>query len=127
MYQHKSVFPGVAASAINPNQLVKLVDGERRVAPIASHNEEPIGIAFASSGVGEGAAIPEEMSLAEGVAGASLGGGARVMIGSTNGALVLAAGASGVTRFSVGHTTRPAAAGEVITVRVAPRQLSNLI
>lgn len=124
---HREVFPGIAASVVQPRQLVKLVDGERRVAPIASTNELPLGLALGSAGIGENVAVPEPGSIVKAIAGASLGGGAEVQIGSSNGALVLAAGASGVTKFSVGQTVAATAAGEVVSVRVNPRQLSNLI
>jgi hypothetical protein len=59
-------------------------------------------------------------------AAASVGAGAAVAVASANGAVGPAAAASGVARWEVGTTLSPAAAGEIVSVFINPRQTGAL-
>lgn len=122
-----AAFPGIAAAALLPYQPVALATTvERGVLPCASTNQQPIGVTHATAASGRPVAVHEYPEIVEAIAGASLGGGVAVMVGSANGALVPAAAASGSPRFSVGQSLGPAAAGETFSLYVNPRQISGL-
>lgn len=124
---HRNAYPGLAASAINSRVPVGRAAGERAVVPVATSGAEPFGISLASAAQGEAVTVLDHHSVAKAVAAASLGGGAPLGVASTNGALGPIAGASGVARFQVGISEHAAAAGEVVSVFVNPRQLSGLV
>lgn len=65
--------------------------------------------------------------VAKGIAGASMGAGAFVGVGSTNGVLAplaaVAAGPTGAARYAVGITMKNAAIGDIIPVFLTPQQI----
>ncbi len=100
----------------------------RAVVPVASNNLRPQGfVGNASAAQGEAVTVYGEGSIVEAVAAASIGAGGEVGVGSTNGDLGIVAGASGVTRWACGQALEDVAAGEVFSVYVKTRQVSNLI
>lgn len=124
-------FPGIAASAIADRQVVTLNTGavDRSVLPCSgATNQVPHGIECrgATALQGEGVTIADRGNYAKAVAAASLGAGVEIAVVGATRSLGLAAGASGSTRYSVGQSMNAAAAGEVFTLYVNPRQLSGL-
>lgn len=118
--------PVFAASPINPKTFVRWDTSDRKVLPLATNSQEPLGAVHATALTGEGLAVHETKSIVKAVAAASLGAGADLMVASTNGALgPAAAGASGVVRWRVGVSQEAAAAGETFSVYVNPRQISG--
>ncbi len=124
-------FPGIAASHVQDRQVVVLTTGatERGVMPCSgATNQLPHGIECrgASALQGEGVTIAAAGEYAKAIAAASLGAGAEIAVVGATRSLGLGAGASGGARYSVGQSVTPAAAGEVFTLYVNPRQLSGL-
>lgn len=121
--------PGVkAASLINPQFVVSLDTVADQVVPIATNNVRPLAVnGDASVAQGEAITVYGQNNIVKVKAVASLGAGAEVGVASTNGQLNAIAGASGITRWSVGQSLSAAGAGEVFSLYVNPRQLSNLI
>lgn len=118
--------PVFAASNINPKTFVRFVAAERSVEPLATNSLESAGAVHATALRGEALAIHEDKTVVKAIAGASLGAGAAVMVGTANGALIpAAAGASGVVRYRVGVSQEAAAAGETFSVYVSQRQISG--
>jgi hypothetical protein len=126
---HEKPFPGIAATNIGALVPVKLdPSGQRKVAPVGSAGEAAFGVtgnSVASSG--QGVTVHEQGAVVEAIAGASLGIGAELALGSTNGALVVAAGASGSAKHAVGVAMDPALPGETFSLYVRPRQISGLV
>jgi hypothetical protein len=126
---HRTSFPGIAASAIAAGQPVTLASGgDRHVAPIATANVQPLGVALASAvNPGEGVAVLDRGNTEIVIAAASLGRGAEigVLAGTTSFGPVSAASGSAV--FSVGQSVSAAAAGEEFSLYINPRQLSGLV
>lgn len=122
---HRGAFPGLAASAIDAHQAVRLVDAERGVAPANAGNQEPFGVALATAAQGEAVTAHDVGNVVKAVAGASLGAGANVGVTGATASLSPIAGASGVIRFSVGKSVTAAATGEVFSLYVNPQQLSD--
>lgn len=127
---HTNGFPGIAASAIAMGAVVGLDVGDvqRQVLPLATVNAEPHGIALASA-VNPGDGIPVINRIGDVIkvtAIASLGHGADVGIASTNGGLGPITGASGVVKWRVGRAVTAAAASEVFSLYVSPRELGGL-
>lgn len=115
-------YPGLAASAIQDRQLVYITTGERAVAPCASGGQEPHGIEGrgASAAQGEGVTIFGDGNYAKAIAAASLGAAANVgCVGATRSLGIVASGA-----WRAGKSVTAAAAGEVFTFYVNPRQLT---
>ncbi len=123
----KDPFPGLAASAIQDRQVVMLTTSERGDIPagasVVPHGIESRG---ASAAQGEGVTIADRGNYAKAIAAASLGAGADIAVVGATRSLGLAAGASGVIKWAVGQSVTAAAAGEVFTLYVNPRQLSGL-
>jgi hypothetical protein len=121
-------FPGIAASAIQDRQVVALTTSERGVIPMSGGTSIAFGIECrgASALQGEGVTIALRGECAKAVAAASLGAGADIAVVGATRSLGLAAGASGLARWTVGQSLTAAAAGEVFTLYVNPRQLSGL-
>jgi hypothetical protein len=129
--------PMIAASAINDRQAVQLTASalERQVLPIATVNVEPYGIAMASAGAAGASTNPQltpacpvidDGNIVKVTAAASLGVGADIVVGSTNGGFAPAsAGASGILMWRVGKSLSAANAGEVFSLHVKPRQISG--
>lgn len=125
----KHPYPGLAASAIQDRQVVMITTSERGVIPCSGATAQlPHGIEArgASALQGEGVTIAGHGEYAKAVAAASLGAGADIAVVGATRSLGLAAGASGSARYSVGQSVTAAAAGEVFTLYVNPRQLSGL-
>ncbi len=124
----KHPFPGIAASAIQDRQVVALTTSERGVIPMSGGTSIAFGIECrgASAAQGEGVTIADRGEYAKAVAAASLGAGQDIAVVGATRSLGLAAGASGLARWSVGQSVTAAAAGEVFTLYVNPRQLSGL-
>ncbi len=121
-------FPGLAASAIQDRQVVALTTAERGVIPLAGATSPAFGIECrgASAAQGEGVTIALRGECAKAIAAASLGAGADIAVVGATRSLGLAAGASGLARWTVGQSLTAAAAGETFTLYVNPRQLSGL-
>lgn len=129
-----------AASNLPAHAVVALDSVQNQVIQSASTNSAlPIGITGGSAGVGEAAVVYERTNIVRAIAGASLGYGAEVglatvgVASSAQGGTTLAtvtqlgpvAGASGSVVNSVGLAMEPAAAGEIFSVLINPRQLSG--
>jgi len=121
-------FPGLAASNVQPGQVVSLASGtERGIHPCASANLRPFGVAFAVATAADAVTVHPAGNIVKCIAHASVGVGAEVTVasGSATGVAPVA-GASGVERWSVGQSVTAAAAGETLSVYVHPRQLGLL-
>lgn len=128
-----------AATQILPRQAVTLVGTNRiMAAPAASMNLRPHGVngvatqGNASSvrgpvfGVDEKFTVYEELNIVKAKAGASLGAGAEVAVGSNNGTFWPVAAASlfaASGHWTVGVAMTPAAADEVFSLYVKPRKV----
>lgn len=123
-----AVLPCFAATHLGERVPVKLVEGAtaRIVAPVASLNEETIGFTQTSASSGFAVEVQAVGNIVKAVAAASVGAGADVALGSPNGALGPVAAASGVVKYKSGVSLSDAAAGEVFSVFVNPRQLSGI-
>jgi hypothetical protein len=121
-------FPGLAASAVQDRQVVGRASGtDRGVVPLATCNIAPFGITEAASrGQGDGVTVYEKSSYCKAVAAASIGRNAELGVVGATRSLGPVAGASGSVVWSAGQTVTAAAAGEVVTFYVNPRQLSGL-
>lgn len=131
--------PLKAASAIAAYLPVKFLDAasavSETVVQAASLNDLALGFTSASvASPGDPISWWQPGDVAKGIAGASMGAGALVGVGSSNGVLapVLASGlstalgsalgAAGV-RWAVGVVLKNAAAGDRVPVFVSPRQI----
>lgn len=129
-YSKQHALPFTAASDIVPYSPVILDTGaaKRQVVPVATNGIEPVGITGPATALqGEAVTVYGEGAVVEAISVASIGAGQNVAIASTNGAVGLVAGASGINRYRVGRTHEPAGAGERFSLYVSPKQLSNLI
>lgn len=127
-YNHGDPIPAVAASAIGafvPVRAASSPAGELRVVLAASLNEDVLGMTIAT------AASPGDPinviggGWAKGRACASLGAGARVVVGSTNGRLApaaLGAVASNV-KNQVGRAMVNAVDADFFAVLIEPQQI----
>jgi hypothetical protein len=127
--------PIVAGSPILPRQAVQLGGTSGLLAfPAASMNVRPFGVnGGATAGVASGAALPgetftvyEELNVVKAKAGASLGAGAEVAVGSDNGTFWPVAAASlfaASGHWTVGIAETPAGVGEVFSLYVKPRKV----
>ena len=122
----------VAASAIRQYQPVMLVGDlaagsalDNAVIPGSQAAGAYIGIARGSAGVGEPVTVDMEPGVAKAVAGASLGAGALLVAGSVNGALIVATAAAAASniKYVLGKALVNAAAGDVFSVLLQPRQI----
>jgi hypothetical protein len=119
MREHREVLPRVAASAVAAGQPVRTsASAAMQVVPLPSANQRVLGIAVATAATyNTGVAVQTE-GVAKCVAGASVGVGALLAQGSSNGALVPAITAS--AHFIVGESQGAAAAGEYFSVLLKP-------
>jgi hypothetical protein len=127
---HRTAFPGIAASAINAQQVVTFDGGDtqRQVLPAATNGVEPLGVALATAvNPGDGVTVHDAFNVVKAVACASVGAGVDVGVATSSGRLGPVTGASGVTRYRVGKTLTAAADGETFSLYVNPKQISNLI
>lgn len=122
----------IAASAVNMGQPVALLGAvtpgsavDLKVVPAASLNIDAIGIARATQAT---VGLPVQVvvqGVAKVLAGASIGQGARIAVGSTNGVVAqsaLGAVASNV-KFAVGRALVNAAAGDYFSIWVHAEQI----
>lgn len=127
--------PVVAGSPINPRTVVQLGGTSGLLAfPAGSMNVRPFGVnGAATQGLasvslpGEVFTVYEELNIVKAKAGASLGAGAEVAVGSDNGTLWPVAAASlfaASGHWAVGIAMSPAGAGETFSVYVKPRKAS---
>lgn len=125
--------PLKAASAINQNVPVTFNAAasalSETVIRAGSVNDDVLGMSIASAAAGAEVAV-SFYGVTKGVAGASLGAGARLGVGSTNGILIpltasnIASAANGTgLRYTVGRALKNAAAGDVIPIVLDPTQI----
>lgn len=116
-----------AASLVLPFQPVRLsASVAGAVVPAATWNVEAQGFnGDATVAVGGAITVYANDSIVEAIAGASVGPGADVGVGSTNGVLAPVAQASGVIRNRVGKSLEGAAAGERFSVYVNPARMAD--
>lgn len=125
-------FSWKAEGAISPvasgklaGQPVSVGTGAEQMRALAS-GIEPFGIAkCASYADGERMTVYEAGNFKKAVAAASLGYGANLGVGSTNGALGPITVASGAVAWSIGKSVSAAAAGDVFTVLIRPVKVTN--
>ena len=131
--QEGITFPGVAATGIKLWDAVVLASSatqDRAVAPVASHNQFPLGIAQASAGTG--ATLPQSVTVQGAGAILKVTAGATVAVGQdvhqTVGSSAFAgvAGASGQLRFAIGQAVSPASPGELFSLYINPRIISGI-
>lgn len=116
----------VAASNINPLIPVKADTVANQVVPLATNNVRPLGLVDATALQGAAVTVYGQDNTVKCVAVASMGAGAEVGVGSTNGNVGLITYASGTLKWALGVTRTAAGAGETISVYVNPRQLGDL-
>ena len=139
MELYRWTFPAIAASAIRAGDAVGFPVGsgglDRQVVPLASWNLEPFGVALATANYAAatppftaGVGIVDRGNTIKVAAGASLGAGADVGVATVSGSLIYGpvVGAAGTVVWRVGKAVSPAAAGEVFSLYVDPRQLSGM-
>lgn len=128
LHQDKHQFSGgLAATALIPRMPVKFAGTSAILfSPVGSWNEEPHGHTGAATHLaGEVPAVYFSQNIVKARCIASVGAGVAVGVGSTNGGVAPVAAASGVVRWQIGQTLTTAAAGEIVSVFINPRQLSG--
>lgn len=128
--RHKRAFPGINISAATiPGRTVVRLSAtgttERAVEAAGSTNVLPLGVALFDAGPGKAVTVHDENNTVKVKAAASLGVGAEIGVVSGTTSVGPLVGASGVVRHSVGQSETPAAAGEVFSLYINPRQLSG--
>lgn len=125
--------PLKAASAIAEGVPVQFLQGgsslTETVIACATYNIFQWGLTSATVITpGDPVELFQQGDVGKGIAGASLGAGCPVGVGSTNGVLapvvVAAAGASGPARFAVGIALSNAAIGDIFSVYINPVQIA---
>jgi hypothetical protein len=127
--QHRTAISALAASAMSVGQLVTydVGDTQRQVVPVSTVNVEPLGIALASAvNPGDGVTVLDRGNIVKVLAAASLGAGADVGVVGATTSLGLVAAASGVVKWAAGKSETAAAAGEVFSFLINPRQVGGL-
>lgn len=129
-----NTIPLKAASAIGQYVPVAFLAGgsalSETVIRAGSINDDVVGMTIATvASPGDEVAVAFSGQV-KGIAGASLGAGARVAVGSTNGILIPLAASGGpasvnvvATRYSVGRAAKNAAAGDLFPVILQPEQI----
>lgn len=128
---HQQAF--IAASAINPKTPVRFAGTSVLfLLPCGTNADRPFGVTGAAtagaSGLNQGETVTvfEELNIVRAVAGASMGVGQEVFLGSSNGILMPALAASLFSasgHWVVGITeSAPQAAGEIFSLYVKPRK-----
>jgi hypothetical protein len=120
---------GIAASAMAANTVVGYDTGDTQAqfVAIATVNVEPAGITRnVASNAGDPITVYDHSHVCRVTAIASLGAGADIGVASTNGALGAITGASGSVKWALGKSLTAAAAGEVFSLSIRPRQLGGL-
>src|SRR5262252_9254499 len=123
---YRWTFPAIAASAIGAGQAVLLTASalERQVIPVGSSNQEPFGVSLATANYlaatppfSAAVAVVDRGNTIKVTAGASLGVGADVVVGTTTATTTFgyympaSAQASGFVAWRVGKAVSAAAAG----------------
>lgn len=137
---YRWTFPGIAASPISAGNALNLISAtalagpvERQFVPISTTNVEPFGVALATAANAGAtppfsAAVPvvDQGNTIKVIAAASIAAGADAGIasGGTTG-FGPVVGVAGSVVWRVGKAVSPAAAGEVFSLYVSPRQLSG--
>lgn len=125
--------PLKAASAMGEGIVVGFLQGgsalTETVVAQATWNLPPWAISAATVITpGDPIEVFQQGDVGKGIAGASLGAGTPVGVGSTNGVLaplaVAAAGASGPARFAIGVALQNAAIGDIFSVYINPVQIA---
>jgi hypothetical protein len=115
-------FAVTAATNILPKTVVKWAGTNSiMVAPVATAADEPCGVVEATYLSGETVALYEELQYVKVNAAASVGVGARLIVGSTNGRLV-PGGITASGHFSPGVSVTEARDGETFTMYVRVRK-----
>jgi hypothetical protein len=123
------VFPGVAASPLGARQGVRLsASGPARgVIPVTATGAEFFGITGdATAAAGDAVRVYLEGNVVKAKAAASLGQNADVGVNSATDGFVPITGASGIAHQVVGKALEAAAAGQIFSLYVNPRQLGGL-
>lgn len=124
--------PLVAASAIKAYAPIAFLGtasaASEKVVAAASLNEFQFGVALATvASPGEPVSYWRHGDVAKCIAGASLGAGAFVAVGSTNSVIGLASAnstsATGPAKFALGILLKNAAAGDFVPVFLTPMQV----
>lgn len=122
-HRHGAQHSVQAGANINPKQVVRTTGTSvQLVLPATTKTDRPYGAVDATALSGENVTVYLEDNVVKGVAGASLGAGQEVLIGSTNGALVHA-GSATTGDWIVGESETAAAAGEVFSFLINPRKV----
>lgn len=128
----KHTLPLAVATDLLPRMPVKFAGTNTLMcAPVGSANEQPFGVTGPASYVATSAAIPapgrekaavyfSQNSMKVRTA-ASVGVGAAVIVGSTNG-VVIPGGITASAHWILGDTLEDGLAGEIITIFVNPRK-----
>jgi len=141
LHRYQEQLPIVAGRDTPPHTLVRLVaTTPLRIQAVGSNNDRPFGMlddGTAASGVA--AAVYDDGNVVKAIAAASLGAGAEVAVASigvassaqrnaiaTTTLFGPVAGASGVALWSAGVALDNAAAGEVFSLFIRPRQTGGL-
>lgn len=119
--------PMVAASAVNADVAVRVAASGNTWSVVACSTsaQEPLGVSMASApNPGDAVTVQDDGNIPKVTAAASLGAGADVMVGSSNGALAPANAPVGSGVWLLGKSLSPAAAGEKFSLYVRPRQVT---
>lgn len=135
--------PLKAASGLAQFDLVQLDATANQVKAVGSTNVFPLGVVDATTVQGDGVSVHSHGDVIRAIAAASFAYGQEVAIatygvasavqgGSSNvqatvAQLGVAAGASGVTVWSVGRALETGRAGQPFSVLLTPRQISGLV
>lgn len=115
--EHNPALPRFAASAIADGIAVRSSATQAEyVLPVATSGQEPLGVSVAtaaSPGLGLGVQTDGVVIMR---ACASIGAGAAVMVGSTNGRVAPFAAASGVDAYALGESVTAAADADYFSV-----------
>lgn len=123
LHQDKHTLPIQTLVDLNPRTPVKLAGTSGLlVTAAASANDEVFGFTNAATYLaGEIAAVYFSQNIVKARAGASVGAGAGLIVGSSNG-VVIPGGVAASGHFLAGQSMSAAAAGEIVSVFVNPRK-----
>jgi len=120
-----------AASAVNAHQPVMMLGAltpgsavNETVVPAGSWNLDVLGVARATAPAGGAVTVDLPPGFVKVIAAASLGAGARVAVGSSNGRLVPAAlaftGSTAAVKAAVGIAETSAVDGDIFSIQLKP-------
>lgn len=133
-HSHRIVLPFTAASAIGAFRPVFQPIASSRdevVVPAGTTNQDLLGLSIATVASALNDIAVVVAGVAKAVAGASLGAGARLTVGSDNGILVpiqasgVGSGAPAAVgpKYQIGKAVHAAAAGDTFSVLLQPEQI----